>query len=435
MSDAMVAVAPVQEYVDAVGERVAAEQVERGHLDAYAVDAAVPDVAVHARSIDDVRVTLEEAQAAGLHVIARGSGTQMHAGNHPAEYDVALSVAGMRSVIAYEPADMTIVIEGGARLADVQRTLREHGQFVPLDPPCEEEATVGGVLATNAYGPRRHAFGTARDWLIGTRVVHADGSTSKSGGRVVKNVTGYDMHKLYVGSLGTLGVVVEAAFKVAPLPAAEETVTVSCHTAREAVRVVAGAQDEGLALQAAELLSPQTAQRLLGEARWVVLARVAGGAAAVGRSMRELSAGAAVAGGRVEERDETAWEAWAGAFRPDALSLRMIVAPSAVAETMQVLDRQFIGASSALSATVTAGVIRAQLHPTREARAHALLVTAMDIAARHDGFVVVDCAPMSLKRQVDVFGPGRPDFAIMRRLKEQMDPQRTLSPGRFMGRL
>jgi glycolate oxidase FAD binding subunit len=148
-----------------------------------------------------------------------------------------------------------------------------------------------------------------------------------------------------------------------------------------------------------------------------------------------LSAAAAVVGAGVEERGEEAWGAWASAFPPEALSLRVIVAPSAVAETMAVLDRQFIGATALLSATVTAGLIRAQLHPTREARAHALLVTATEVAARHDGFVVVDAAPMSLKRQIDVFGPTRPDFAIMRRLKDEFDPRRTLSPGRFMGRL
>jgi glycolate oxidase FAD binding subunit len=431
----MLAATPVQEFAEALAGRIAAEQIETGHLDAYAVDAAVPDVAVRARSVEDVRAALAEAQEAGLHVIARGRGTHMEAGNCPAEYDVALSLAEMQRLLAYEPADMTVSVEAGARLADVQRALGEHGQWLPLDPACADEATVGGVLAANAYGPRRHAFGTARDWVIGMRVVQADGMVSKSGGRVVKNVTGYDMHKLHIGALGTLGVIVETTFKLAPLPKRETTVTVACHSAQDAARLVLGARDEGLAVHAAELLAPQTAQRVLGEARWVVLTRIAGGEGAVARSLRELSAAAAVVGAGVEDRGEEAWDAWAAAFRPAALSLRIIVAPSTVADTMAVLDRQFIGATALLSAMVTAGVIRAQLHPTREARAHALLVTASEIAARHDGFAVVDAAPMSLKRQIDVFGPPRPDFAIMRRLKDEFDPRRTLSPGRFMGRL
>lgn len=436
MSETMVVVStPLQEFVASVREQFEPEQIEDGHLDAYAVDAAVPDVAVSVRTVEEIRATLAEAQENGLHVITRGGGAHMQAGNCPSEYDVALSLTEMRAVIAHEPADMTVTVEAGARLVDVQRALAEHGQFLPLDPACDVAATIGGVLAANAYGPRRHRFGTARDWLIGIRVVHADGSVSKSGGRVVKNVTGYDMHKLYVGSLGTLGVIAEATFKLAPLPKAETTLAIECHTAREAARIVAEAHDGGLVLNAAELLSPQTAHRVFGDARWTVLARVAGGEAAVQRSMRDLAAIASVVGARVDERGAEAWGAWSEMFRPQAVSLRVVTAPSAVANTIQVLDRQFIGATGLLSATVTAGVIRAQLHPTRAARAHALLVTATEIASRHDGFVVVDAAPMSLKRQIDVFGPTRPDFAIMQRLKESLDPHRTLSPGRFAGEL
>jgi glycolate oxidase FAD binding subunit len=435
MSDTMVAGTPLQEYVASVSAQLDATQVETGHLDAYAVDAAVPDVAVAPRTIDELQAALLEAQVNGLHVIARGGGTHMGAGNCASEYDIALSLAGMNNVLAHEPADMTVTVEAGTRLVDLQRVLGAHGQFLPLDPPCDVAATVGGVLAANPSGPLRHRFGTARDWLIGIRVAHPDGSVSKSGGQVVKNVTGYDMHKLYVGSLGTLGVITQATFKLAPQPKADVTLAVECHTAREAARIIADAHDEGLVLHAAELLAPETAHRILGDARWTVVARVAGGAAAVARSVRDINAMAAVVGAHVAERETTVWDAWSSAFRPEALSLRIVVAPSAVADTIQVLDRQFIGAAGLLSATATAGVIRAQLHPTREARAHPLLITAIEIAARHDGFVVVDAAPMSLKRQIDVFGPSRPDTAIMRRLKDALDPRRTLSPGRFAGKL
>ena len=430
-----VSTTPVGEFLASVSPEFESGSVERGHLDAYAVDAAVPDVAIRADTIEHVRTTLIEAQDAGLHVIARGGGTHLGIGNCPAEYDVALALGGMGAVLAYEPADMTVTVEPGVRLDRLQQRLAEQGQFLPLDPPCDAAATVGGVLAANVYGPRRHAYGTARDWLLGTRIVHADGAITKSGGRVVKNVTGYDMHKLYVGSLGTLGVLVEATLKVAPLPKVDSTIAIGCHTAHEAALILREAAHAGLALHAGELLAPGAANAVLGEARWTVLARVAGGQGAADRTTRDLAALAAPTSARIEERTADVWEAWSKVFRPGVLTMRVVVAPSMVAEVMQILDRQFIGAAALLSATPAAGVIRAQLSPTREARGHALVVTATDVAKRHDGFVVVDAAPMSLKRQVDVFGPTRPDFAIMRRLKEALDPQRTLSPGRFAGRL
>jgi glycolate oxidase FAD binding subunit len=436
MSNAL-AVSPVKEFADAMRSALGDDAVFDGHLDEYAVDAAIPDVAVAPSTVDGVQAVLAEASECGLAVLPFGGGTHMGAGNAPEAYDVALSLRRMSRIIAHEPADLTVTVEPGVTLYALQETLAAHRQTLPLDPPCGFGATtIGGLLGSNASGPLRHAYGTARDWLLGVRVVHADGMSSKSGGRVVKNVTGYDMHKLYVGSLGTLGVIVEATFKLAPLPKTERTVAIECHSAREAARIALSAHDEGLSLHAAELLSPPAAHAITGDARWTLLARVAGGEAAVGRSLRELSALAATFGASVQERDGVvAWRAWSEAFRPEPLSLRVCVMPSAVADTIQVLDRQFIGGAGLLSSTITAGVIRARLHPSREARAHTLASDAADVASRHEGFAVIDAAPMSLKRQIDVFGSPRSDLAIMRRLKEQFDPKRVLAPGRFVGRL
>jgi glycolate oxidase FAD binding subunit len=358
------------------------------------------------------------------------------AGNAPQAYDAALSLARLDRIIAHEPADMTVTVEAGARVADLQRTLGEAGQHLPLDPAGGDGATVGGVLAANAYGPLRHAHGTARDWLIGIRVVHADGSSSKSGGRVVKNVTGYDMPKLFAGSLGTLGVIAEATFKVAPLPRSNATAAIGVETARQAATIAFAANDAGLAMDAAELLSPPAAYAVLGEPRWVLLMRVAGGGAAVERSLRDLHTMSEAHAAPFAIRDgEQTWSAWRRSLAPGDLAMRVSVMPTAVAETVEVLDRRFAGAAAMMSATISAGVIRARLQASRTARAGALVAAAREVAGRHRGYVFIDAAPPSLKRQIDAFGRLRPDFAIMKRLKEQFDPQRTLSPGRFAGRL
>ena len=182
-----------------------------------------------------------------------------------------MSLARLDRVVEHEPADLTVTVEAGCTLSSLQAHLAAHGQFLPLDPPAGGDVTVGGVLAANAQGALRHGFGTARDWLIGIEVVQADGTVVRSGGRVVKNVAGYDMAKLYVGSLGTLGVIARATFKVAPLPVAETTIAVACRSAHAAGIVLLSAHDAGLALHSAELLSPAAASAVLGDKRWTAL--------------------------------------------------------------------------------------------------------------------------------------------------------------------
>lgn len=183
-----------------------------------AVDDRVPSALVEPASVEQVQQTLAEASNDQLYVLPAGGGRHAHLGNVPIAYDIALSTADLSQILDHEPADMTATVESGVRMVDLQSELASHGQQLPLDPPGMELATIGGLLGADVSGPLRHAYGTARDWLIGIRVAHADGSVSKAGGRVVKNVSGYDMHKLYVGSLGSLGVIVEATFKLAALP-------------------------------------------------------------------------------------------------------------------------------------------------------------------------------------------------------------------------
>jgi glycolate oxidase FAD binding subunit len=330
---------------------------------------------------------------------------------------------------------MTVTAQAGVKLADLAERLAEHGQMLPLDPPGMETATVGGVLAADVSGPLRHAYATARDWLIGIRVVHADGSISKSGGRVVKNVSGYDMHKLYIGSLGTLGVIVEATFKLVPLPKVERTLSVTAPSPAEARGVISAAHEAGHSVIAAELLSPAAANAIIDVSSWAMLLRVGGGAAAVARTTEDLAEYASLAHGMMEEVPADAWAKWRAAFGPEALSMRVSVMPSKVADVAEVLDRRFAGEAPMISATATVGLLRLQLSPADNARALTLVEEVREIAARYGGFVIVDAASPAVKQQIDVFGPPRPDLEIMRRLKAELDPKGILSPGRMWGRI
>jgi glycolate oxidase FAD binding subunit len=435
MSDAA-APPSVESFVAAMRRVLDADQVQIGGLSRFAVDGSTPSVTVSPVTLAQLQHILAEAHNSALSVVPIGGGAHLGAGNVPSAYDVALSMARMGRVIAHEPADLTVTVEPGMRLRDLQALLAAHGQFLPIDPPCGGEATVGGVLAVNASGPKRHAYGTARDWLIGARVVHADGSTSKSGGRVVKNVTGYDMHKLHIGALGSLGVIAEATFKLAPLPPCQAEVSIACQSARAASMLILDARDAGLSLQAAELLSPTAAHAVAGDTRWHVVARIAGGERAIDRTLDEIARFAHTGGGRIERHDDGAmWERWSDAFAPRALAMRVSVMPSSVAATVDALDRVLAGSAARVSATVAAGLVRVNVEPPSDARAAALAERVRDVAERNDGTTIIDAAPAALKRSTDVFGPTRDDFAIMKRLKEQFDPQGVLSPGRFAGRL
>src|SRR5688572_4800602 len=174
------------------------------------IDGIAPTTTIRPSSISDLATAIQETKGS---IIPVGSATQQDFGNPLRSADTVLDLTALNRITSYNPADLTIHVEAGVTLGELQRTLEANNQFLPIDPWSGPTATIGGIAATNAQGPLR-AIGTIRNWIIGMHVVHADGRASKTGGRVVKNVTGYDLAKLYTGSLGTLGVIVEISLKL-----------------------------------------------------------------------------------------------------------------------------------------------------------------------------------------------------------------------------
>jgi glycolate oxidase FAD binding subunit len=262
-------------------------------------------------------------------------------------------------------------------------------------------------------------------------VAHPDGTVSKAGGRVVKNVTGYEMTKLYAGSFGTLAVITEATFKLAPIPPLSSTIALACDSPQEGARIALAARDAGLAVRRCELLSPSAARRVVGPARWHLLCEVAGVSAAVGRSLRELRS---LAGGSGKEMTPEVWTHWRHAFTPAHLSLRLHLMPSHVGDAIERLATELDDDATSISSTVVAGVIRLNVL-SEAAPVERIVVAARSLAAAAGGHAVVEAAPPDFKQHIDVFGEPGDDLPIMRRLKEQFDPTNVLSPGRFLGRL
>ena len=192
----------------------------------YAIDGLTPQWVVQPANRREAAQILAWASSEGIKVAPWGGGTQISLGNPPEELHLVLDLSRLDQVVDFQPADLTVTVEAGITLDSLQRHLASAGKFLPLEAPLAGRATVGGILATSSAGPLRHAYGLPRDWLIGISVISPAGEETKAGGRVVKNVTGYDLNKLYTGSLGTLGVIVEATFKLAPLPASHSALVV-----------------------------------------------------------------------------------------------------------------------------------------------------------------------------------------------------------------
>ena len=392
-------------------------------------------------------------------VFPRGGGTKMGLGNPPESVGLVLDLSRLNRVVDYQPGDMTVTVEAGIALADLQRELAAARQFVPIESPFYHRATVGGTLATGSVGAMAHAYGPPRDWLIGIGVVGADGSATKAGGRVVKNVTGYDLDKLYTGSMGTLGIIVEASFKVSPLQPEECLLAApfpSVEDATAAGRAVlsspAGpmsylAVTQGLARH---LLSSQQGVALtqeLGERMGGLgLCFFSGRDAAVRRRVEETSAILLDAGANGVSRAprEAAQAArrwatdlgWSDDFVPTlGLKLsapRRIIPPLADA----CLRIGLLETPSEVLADPGFGTVRVFFWGESDDEG---IIEAVEetrrVAQRLGATVVVEACHPSVKVKLDVWGAEPGSMEIMRRIKEQFDPKHLLNRGRFLGRL
>ncbi len=400
-------------------------------MDYAALLGAEPGEAVQPTTVEEITAVIARADAEGKSVIPWGGGTAQDYGYLPRRCDILLDLSRLSRIIAHEPGDMTVTVEAGATLAQVQQTLAQHGQFLPLDPPDADKATIGGILATNAFGPSRPGYGTARDWLIGLKVVDAKGRVVKGGGKVVKNVTGYDLPKLHVGALGTLGVIVEATFKLAPLPEASETLS---------YQFAAPADSTGFLSSVHATLSPTrmilldaaaTPEQAVSAENIVFVTfegqrEVVGSAAA--RARDRLDAGSSASAPLPPEFASGLTDFPTDASPP--VMLRLSGCASGVYERHEGMRQSGCKSVRSLpSAGVTDVAVRA------DEDAESVTARVIQWAKEHETPIALLKAPASLRRNNEVWWPLPPGFALMRRMKETLDPNGTLNPGRFIGKL
>lgn len=428
-------------------------------LAGYEVDGMRPAAAVFAQSAQEISDLLKFAAAEKLAVIPCGSRTKLGIGMPPAQYDIALDLSRMNRVLAFEPRDLTLGVEPGVQLATLWKMLTTEKQWLPMLAPFGERATVGGTLAADSTNALRHGYGGLRDFTLGLEFVTGYGAIAKSGGRVVKNVSGYDSHKLLIGSLGTLAVITRANFKTFPFPPVRRTFVTNLDNLRDCLEFCRAIRKAGLEPRFVELISPQAGRLMVARTetplplnpdRWSIALGVAASERVFERHSRELSALAAQAkasdfailGGEAElAMLDGIREIVALALAADraATIFRIAAMPSAMEALAVRLES--VGVDEAMPSALVVrphGLIYFVLMPSATGTLDLRrLVSAAEkifrLVEEASAKTRIEFAPTVLKRAVNVWGAPRPDFELMRRVKKVFDPGNVLSPGRFAG--
>ncbi|HUS19450.1 MAG TPA: FAD-binding oxidoreductase [Terriglobales bacterium] len=422
------------------------------------IDGVRPEITVAPASAEETAAVLRVANDNGLCVVPAGGMTKQGMGDAMPHIDILLSTWRLDQVLHYDPGDLTFGVGAGVTLGHVQRTLAPHKQFLPFDAMQSARATVGGLLATNAHGPLKHFYGGVRDYCIGIEFATADGKVVKGGGRVVKNVAGYDLMKLLIGSFGTLGVITSANFKVFPLPQQTRTFVGNFSELREALDFRDVVRKSALTPLCLEIASPQ-AQEYFGQApearnpdlyapraqvdvrpQWNVYVRAAGSERVLERYRQELGVTKEVAG-----REEAELWQWISDFELNVIARHhnaMIIyvdvpatdVGSAIAAAVKAaLDNSCMTAvlGRAAAGAVVVAIIPLAVGPP-SAMHYANAASALRAALPRDASAVVARCPLEAKTRFNVWGTSPTNTVAMRAVREAMDPRGTLNRGRFV---
>ena len=369
-----------------------------------------------------------QANDANLAVIPRGGGTKLAWGNPPLRADVILSVVGLNKIIEHAWADLTVSVEAGVTIRELQSTLARHNQRLAIDVLWPQSATVGGILSTNDSGVLRLRFGALRDLVIGATIALPDGTLASSGGKVVKNVAGYDLPKLVTGAFGTLGVITRAVFRLHPLPQSARTFTFLAHDAAEAQRLILAIQDSQLAQAALQARFIEGSQPQLD----ILIEATEAGLSAQAAQLKTL-----VSPAPITESDPPVWnarqESYSAAIRQDSpwVVAKISVLPSQIAQTAEAIatlaSKHRLRAHSVIQATGL-GCTLLEGNPSSIHAAFQSLRSQLEIFG---GSLFLAHTPTSFQH-FDAWGNLGDAVPLMRAIRHQLDPKHTLNPGRLL---
>jgi glycolate oxidase FAD binding subunit len=404
---------------------------------AHSVEGQSPLAVVFPASAEEVAALLRVASEARLSVLLRGAGHHLYLGAPPEPIGVLVSLGRLSKLVAYDPEDLTVTLEAGMPLASLQRLVGEHNQVLPLDPPGPETATLGGIVSANLAGPMRMRYGSPRDLVLGLRVALANGEVIKTGGRTVKNVAGYDLSKLFVGALGSIGAITEVTLRLTPRPQARAMLIASLPPP-EAAATAARLVGSRLEITACEIANPAAAQRL-GElpaapaaADHLLIVGLLGEPNSIARQEREIRGWLRADCARLDDLEAARlWQRLRALAYPQAAGavLARIAVPLSQTPAMFAAACEHRWPAVARAGD---GTVYASPSPECElSEARGVVGALREQAERVGGHLVIESGPTALKRALPAWGAVA-NADLMAALKRAYDPQQVLGCGRLL---
>ena len=434
----------------------------------WAIDGVEPLEVVSPSSEDQLSRVVASADSDGTALFPRGGGTRIDLGGVPSRPGIVIDMTGIDQVVAHNYADLTATFQAGITMRQVSETLSQHGQLLAVDPPLPGRATIGGTLAAGVSGPLKWHFGHPRDTVIGMKVVQPDGQVTKSGGQVVKNVSGYDMSRLHVGGLGSLGIILEASFKLTPVPMYEKTIVAAYRSIEGAQSTALGIFNSHLMPLAMTAFDASAARRIGMDSepnRWRLAVRLGGRSRTLDRQVDDVTSICGKADscelepveGRSAERfwqslRDLGWDAQTApllGIHVSALPSDLVKIVSAVDQTQcPALDPSIVAQPAFGAVDIfwyirnpspdnrPVGALREAPPPDDTSQAdesRGIISKFQRSITQIGGSAVVQRCPLEVKKDIDVWGGEPPGIETMRRLKKQYDPNNIMNPGRFVG--
>lgn len=423
--------------------------LEKDELKGFSVDEIAPQIVLFPDNIDQVSEIMKIASKDSLSVVPRGAGTKSALGNKPENCDIVISTKQLNRITEHGASDLVATAECGISLVELQKKLNNENQFLAVDPPhIDKGATIGGIIASNDSGPERLRYGTVREFLIGITVVKADGTIFKGGSKVVKNVAGYDLPKLYIGSLGTLGIIVDATFRLYPVPEYSETYIASFSNLADCQDVILSLLNSHLVLTSLELMNPQLAGFIssdndldLDSANYCLAIGIRNVEKAVGDQISTIKKICSEKNGNgfivTSLKEEQLWNGirnfpWKIANADSVVckaSFLVSQIPLVLNNIKHISDE--IGVESSISVRAGNGICMIGLIGDAISISNTIN-NLRNFLSTIQGSLIIQESPIEIKEQFDVWGDIGSGLEIMKRIKSNFDPQNILNPGRYI---
>jgi len=414
----------------------------------YSIDGLKPHSVLAPKDYESMTNALQIADSNKIAVCFQGSGTKISMGNVLAKLDAIILGKYFPKCLDYVPEDLTVSVQAGIKLKDLKKILAKKNQFIPLDP-LFLEGTVGGIISTNSTGPLGASYGSVKNFLLGVKVAHADGRISKAGGKVVKNVAGYDLTKLYIGAIGTLGCILEANLKVYPLPESESTLLIFVNEIDEIQQYTRKLLTVGISPVAFELLNGEVftalskyVPREVVEYSYCIALRFFGSHPSVTNQAREAEKLAFGHKTEVLLRDESSgfWESFIEKVSEKrTVSFKVSVPRNTIFEAIGKVEEAMPFYVPKIHAELSVGLLHFSLQRDLQHPDYQLLAKKLLDLRKHceevGGNLTIETAPKALKEHFEAWGTVPPAFFLMRSIKHKFDPNSILSSGRFVGGL